>query len=117
MTDTFSPPVTPSIGGGTDVTARTNEAPFGDGYVQAQPDGLNPIEQTWSLSWNNTLTKAQLKQIFDFFAAKAGATPFFYTLPFETTPRKWRCKKWRPSFEKAPLYFGLSAEFIEDFSP
>jgi phage-related protein len=115
VTDTFTPAVAPSIGGSVDVNARTNEAPFGDGYVQAQPDGLNSIGQAWSLRWNNTLTKAQLGTILTFFTTKAGATPFLYTLPYEDTPRKWRCKKWTPMMDVAPLYYGLTAEFTEDF--
>ena len=118
MTDTFTPPVAPSTDLTAQTTARVNEAGFGDGYVQRTPDGLNSLDQTVSLQWADTLTKAQVTEIRQFFEAKLGATPFFYQLPDEDAPRKWVCKTWSRAYQRHPLgLYTLRAEFTEDFSP
>lgn len=118
MTDTFDPPRPPSLDASAEETARTNEAAFGDGYVQTQPDGLNNIDQKVTLRWNDTLNLTELSEIRGFFKERKGAIPFFYTLPDEENPRKWRCKTWTRGYQLSPLgLYSLSAELVEDFSP
>ncbi|MEP8995473.1 phage tail protein, partial [Enterobacter hormaechei] len=43
----WSPRVNPS----QDVTMRTREVQFGDGYTQTSGDGLNPRSQSWDLTF------------------------------------------------------------------
>ena len=43
----WSPRVNPS----QDVTMRTREAQFGDGYTQTSGDGINPRSQSWDLTF------------------------------------------------------------------
>lgn len=86
--DTFSPPVAPSQPLNMSGQPRLLKITFGDGYVQSAPDGLNAAPLQGSLSWN-LLTLAQQQAIDAFAQAHIGVT-FYYTLPDETTPRKWQ---------------------------
>ena len=59
---------------------RVHIAAFGDGYEQRLVDGINVLEETFSISFN-TRTKLEIDDIIDFFETKAGVTAFNYTIP------------------------------------
>jgi phage-related protein len=110
--DTFVPPRCPNQGSARQVTARTREAQFGDGYSQRAVDGLNSIGKLLSLEWP-LLTQAQAQEIEDFFKAKGGATAFLYQPPKESAPLQWICKEWTRT-SGGPRE-ALSANFIQVF--
>jgi len=53
---------------------------FGDGYEQRLADGINNIEQTFSLAFNNR-TDDEIDDIVAFFDDKKGVASFDYTYP------------------------------------
>jgi phage-related protein len=114
MTDTFTPPVIPSPGQGTNkkVTARVLRADFGDGYSQRGPDGLNYVGRALTLVWA-TLSQADADTIEAFFVAHV-ALAFYYTPPMESTPLKWSCATWNRSYPGGPTH-AISADLMQEF--
>lgn len=99
---------------GQDVEFRLLEATFGDGYEQASEEGLNTKKEQWSLSWTDE-DAADIQTIKTFIDTHAGATPFFWTAPGETTPKLWRCKGYK---HKPNEYSGdLSMLFVRWYGP
>ena len=90
---TFAPPMRPSPGTGRGVELSLNKTPFGDGYTQASPNGLNHVRRVINLKWD-FLTLAEARQIDNFMIARGGFEPFYYTLNGETVARKWTCETW-----------------------
>lgn len=112
---TFVPPYGASTkfeaGAVEDHEPRVLTAGFGDGYEQRTPDGINTDLATVSPSWP-ALTWGQGQTIVDFFAARKGVTPFYFTMPGESTPRKWIAKKWSRRFDTDQLVT-ISAQWKE----
>lgn len=71
--------VVPDKGLSTTNTPRVHIAKFGDGYEQRVQDGINSLEQEFSLSFA-TRPKAEIDDIIGFFESKAGTTSFNYTV-------------------------------------
>ena len=69
----------PDKGFNRDDTPVLFTAKFGDGYEQRVQDGINSLEQEFSLSFA-TRPKAEIDDIIGFFESKAGATSFNYTV-------------------------------------
>lgn len=90
---TFIPPMRPSPGTGRGVELALNKTPFGDGYTQASPRGLNSVRRVITLKWD-FLSLDEARQIENFMIARGGYQPFYYTLNGEATPRKWTCETW-----------------------
>ena len=109
--DTF-PAITPSRGGGDSVKPRVIETQFGDGYKQSMPDGLNALERGYDAKFENR-PLADIDIITTFLESHIG-TIFYFTLPRESTPRKWRCTSWSRTDVSASLA-SLSAKFEEAF--
>lgn len=85
----------------------------GDGYSQRSKDGLNNLDNTISVPWDN-LTKAAYDALIAFFDARGGAEAFLWTEPGEATPRKWVCTQW-PRTHKPAARYALTAQFQEVF--
>ena len=81
-TTTF-PAILPDRASVKTVTPRVLRADFGDNYLQATPDGINPFTETWDLSFENYL-ETDITTITDFLDARGGYDPFFWTPPGET---------------------------------
>lgn len=98
--NTFSPPKPPSR-----QTARVQRlsrdliATFGDGYEQRGVDGLNNLALSIPLIWAY-LSLSEAQTIASFLDGQTRATPFYYTLPWESAPRKWRIG----GSDSSPLY-------------
>lgn len=90
---TFNPTVPPSPGTSDKPNIKKLQADFGDGYSQAVPDGINHIKREISLSWD-LLTPVQATELTDFFRARQGCEPFYYTPSDELTALKWICDDW-----------------------
>ncbi len=61
-------------------TPRMRTAKFGDGYEQRIVDGINNLEESYTLSFKTRL-KADIDDIVAFLDTKAGVTKFTLTLP------------------------------------
>lgn len=72
--------VTPDRGLARSSTPRVLIARFGDGYEQRLADGINNINETFNVTFNNR-TKAEIDDITGYFASLNGATAFTYTIP------------------------------------
>jgi len=55
-------------------------ARFGDGYEQRLADGINSIQESFSVTFNNR-TKEEIDDITGYFASLKGVTAFTYTIP------------------------------------
>jgi phage-related protein len=109
--DTFSPPRNPNSPLDTQMQPRVLRNSFGDGYIQSIPDGLNTYPRMINPTWS-PLSESDINALESFFEAHVG-TVFFYTLPDETTPRKWECVKWTRS--QSTGWWDMSASFQERF--
>ena len=72
--------ILPDKGIGRHSTPRVLVAKFGDGYEQRLVDGINSVEETFSVTFNNR-TAAEIDDITGYFASLKGATSFTYTVP------------------------------------
>lgn len=116
MIDTFTPPRTPSQ---SNFTPKTSfdilKAPYGDGYEQRTPNGINYKRTSVTLAWS-ALTQAQLNELMAFFDDKAWV-PFLYTLPDEDTERVWvLLGDYSRSVDGSGATFAFEATIEEDFS-
>jgi len=62
------------------INPRVLTAKFGDGYEQRIVDGINNLNEEYSLSFK-TRTKEEIDDIVAFLDTKAGVTKFTLTLP------------------------------------
>lgn len=90
-------------------TPRVLTASFGDGYEQRIVDGINNINETFSISFQNR-SKAEIDDITAFFVSKGGVTSFDYTIPdsnvsppYETTV-KVVCDSWNTVYVQTDCY-------------
>lgn len=109
--NTFSPPRQPTSQG-VQRQIRVLSNPFGDGYEQVSPDGLNPEYRTLSLRWEN-LRPAQATAISNFFSTQK-SQPFLWQSPYDSATTKWRCTQWTE--DQRTTVVNISAEFKEVFA-
>ena len=72
--------VVPDRGMGRSNTPIIFQAKFGDGYEQRIANGINNLEQEFTVSFN-TRTKAEIDDIVGFFESTKGASTFNFTFP------------------------------------
>ena len=90
-------------------------ATFGDGYEQRLVDGINPINETFSVTFA-TRTKEEIDDIVAFFESKQGVTAFDFTIPDATvspsgeTTVKVVCDSFNISYD-SPISHSCSAKF------
>ena len=75
--------ISPDRGIGRQSTPKVLVAKFGDGYEQRIADGINSIQETFNVTFNNR-TAAEIDDITGYFASLKGTTAFTYTIPDET---------------------------------
>lgn len=108
----FTPAYNPSYGSGEDYDFRMLKNEFGDGYKQNIPDGLNNIEESHNLQWENipdSVADDIISQLKSF-----NGTTFEWTTP-EGVTKNWTCQKisrTRPGYRTSTV----SVVFTEDFS-
>ena len=93
---------------------RVHISKFGDGYEQRVGNGINPLEQTISVSFA-TRPKADIDDIVAFFETKAGYASFNFTLPdtnggSNEETIKVVCDDWNQSWDYDD-YYTLDANF------
>lgn len=91
MVDTF-PSYVPDLNASRKREPKILRADFGDGYLQATGDGINPYKETWDMSFSNR-TIAEINEIKTFLDDKNGAVSFYWTPPDEApltpNPKRW----------------------------
>ena len=75
--------ISPDRGISRQSTPRVLTARFGDGYEQRIADGINSINEMFSVTFNNR-SAAEVDDITGYFASLKGATSFTYTIPDST---------------------------------
>lgn len=88
----------PSRGFTTEITPRVRIAKFGDGYSQRVTDGINTINQTWNLTFQNNSVQT-IADIEAFLASKNGADSFTWTPPDEEQEVWVFCSKWSRTYD------------------
>ena len=86
-------------------TPRVFKADFGDGYSQRVGNGINVLNETFSINFANR-PKADIDQITNFLETKAGVTSFDFTYAeggSETTI-KVLCSDWSQSWSYDDYY-------------
>jgi phage-related protein len=78
MADTFN--WICSIGSIERTIPKVLKAPFGDGYSQRAPDGLNSLLRVWDVQLNNR-SSAECDAIIAFLRAQGGCLSFNWTPP------------------------------------
>lgn len=96
----------PEFGSSADSEVAVESSQLGDGYVAEIPDGLNPMKQTFPLSF--TRPTAEIADIEAFLRAKMGA--IFTWTPPDGTEIMVVCKKWSKRWDK-PGWAVLTASF------
>ena len=76
----FSAPVIPDKGFTLNTKPRLNTARFGDGYEQRQIRGINNLDQSFSLNFNNRI-KEEIDDLEAFVEGLAGVSPLRFTVP------------------------------------
>lgn len=102
-----------SAGSGATSRARVLEKKFGDGYAQRAADGLNTVSLIYRAVFRRR-PQADVDAMDAFLTARAGHTPFLFTIPGEAAARRWVCKEWRKTRD-TPTLWSLNATFVEDF--
>lgn len=91
MTSTF-PSISPDSVNTFGHEPKILRADFGDGYLQAAGDGINPYKDTWDLTFTNR-PYADIQSIKTLLDTLNGAASFYWTPPGETpltpNPKKW----------------------------
>ena len=101
-----------------DTPSTTNEQPriltaaFNDGYEQRAEDGLNANLINYGVSWTR-ISVAEKDVLVTFFRNQKGAIPFWYTIPGESTPRKFIASRWDTSAISGLIWWTVVAQFRE----
>lgn len=98
----------------SNVTANISKVQFGDGYVQRQAKGMNPLVISWNLTFNNR-TDAEIAAIVEFFEERFGVTAFTWIPPGGTLV-KWTCSRWTP-VKMGDNVGSISATFERQYEP
>ena len=112
--ETFAPTQAPNTGLEHDTEPRLLTAPFGDGYKQRVPFGLNHMPRVWNLSWN-PVSPTVANYIETFFRARNGNEPFLYVHPRTNETLQIVCLRWRRANTQWN-FDSITATFEEDFS-
>lgn len=78
-------------------------ARFGDGYEQRLADGINSIQESFNISFNNR-TKEEIDDIVGYLASLKGATAFSFTIPDTNASGELTIKVVCESYSQAYLY-------------
>ena len=94
-------------------TPNIIETNFGDGYQQRIAKGINNLQQSYGVSFDNR-TKEEIDDITAFFTNKGGVTKFDFTIPDSNnsgeTTIKVICPSWSQAYTTGD-YYGCSATF------
>jgi phage-related protein len=83
---------TPDQGASKSMRVAVKETRFGDGYSQRVGDGINALQEDWTLNFAGR-TKATVLSIDTFLRSQAGTLAFDWVTP-EGVSKKFICKDW-----------------------
>lgn len=112
--------VVPDKNLGSSKRPRVLKAAFGDGYEQRLVDGINNIEETFSVSFVNR-PKAEIDDIIAFFNSKKGVLSFDFVLPDSNNAGLERtikvvCEDYNLTYTNH-ISYGCSASFRRVYEP
>lgn len=94
---------------------RLRQAAFGDGYAQRTLDGINALNMTWQVSFNNRAADI-INDMVAFLTAQKAKAFLFLDQQTGVTYRVF-CDKWNVSWpirRPGGVYYGtLTAEFVK----
>ena len=116
----FSAAVMPDKGFSKKDEPRVLSTAFGDGYEQRLSTGINPIEESYDVSFNNR-ARAEADDIIAFFENKKGVTNFSFTIPDTNSGGNERiikvvCDNWSLSYINTEAS-SVSATFRRVYEP
>lgn len=94
------------------VKPNVYNSPFGDGYEQNSPKGINWIQETWSLQFR--LNEIYAEELLSFLKSQGGYLKFTWTPPKQTTQKLWLCKSWQPK-DTPGVVKDITAIFTQQF--
>ena len=99
---------------GRSAKPKVHLAKFGDGYEQRLANGINNLEESYSITFNNR-TKEEIDDIVAFFENKGGVTAFTYTVPDTNESGnevaiKVVCSDWKKTYTFGD-YYSATATF------
>lgn len=94
---------------------RVTSITFGDGYAQRTSRGINPLEETFNLTFVNS-PNATATLITDFFALHAGYKPFKWTPTGYSSEILVVCTDWDATTDNH-LTKTISANFSRVYDP
>ena len=99
---------------------RVQLAKFGDGYEQRLSTGINPLEETFDVSFINR-PRVEADDIIAFFENKKGVTNFSFTIPDTNSGGNERiikvvCEDWDLTYENAEAS-SVTATFRRVYEP
>lgn len=107
FTDLTSTQRIPDKGLNSTNTPRTFTVQFGDGYEQRVANGINNLEQKFSVEFRNR-TKEEIDDIIAFFVNKGAVTAFNFTYPDSNnsgeTTIKVICETWSQNWAYDDFY-------------
>jgi phage-related protein len=80
-----------------DMKPRILKAQFGDGYMQRARDGINNINESWTLTWKNR-SVADGQKLLNFFESTGGIHAITWTPPYASDPLKVIVETWNTTF-------------------
>ena len=116
----FSAAVMPDRGFTQDDKSRIYTTNFGDGYEQRVANGINTIDQAFSLNFK-TRPKAEIDDLVTFFTGLAGVDPCRFTYADSNaggseTAIKAVAQSWKKTYNTGDFY-SLSVKLVRVYEP
>ena len=112
-------PICPDRNTAKNTKPKVLKAAFGDGYEQRIADGINTLQQSFSVAFNNR-EKEEIDDIISFFDSLRGVTAFNYTYPDTNTGGevtvKVVCEDYNINYTNSEFY-GCTATFRRVYEP
>jgi len=111
--------VIPDKGLSRQTTPRVLVASFGDGYEQRIPNGINNLNEVFSISFN-TRTKEEIDDIMGYLASLQGSSSFNFVVPDSNNGGETTIKVVCASFSQVYAfddYYSGTASFRRVYEP
>lgn len=105
-----------SPGTSCELVSRLVRTQFGDGYVAAADDGLNPVAQVWDVVLDDVRSDAA-DEIEAFIKPGLGRAIFDWTPPRHSAALKFCCTSYNRVLLEEYGTFGIRLRFEQRFQP
>jgi phage-related protein len=89
------------------------ETKYGNGYSQRAADGINSIQDSWNVTWNN-LSSSEFSTVLTALDTTKGSDYLTWTAPGDGASKKYICRKVTKRALAGNLY-SVSAELQQVF--